>query len=162
MNPTAATGIELNVDTIQQAPPSELARRLAPALVLAAGFLLPWGLWLTRTLPSSHLSRHWSLAWGGFDLGLALALGLTAVAALRSSPWLSATASAAGTLLFVDAWFDVLTARPGAELAFSAAEAVFVELPLAALSFWIARDAERNWVRLCGCLDRPARLLRGP
>jgi hypothetical protein len=150
------------MDTVSQAPPSEFARRLAPALALAAAFLLPWALWLTKTLPSSHVSRHWDLAWGGFDLGLALALALTATAALRSSPWLSAAASATGTLLLVDGWFDVLTAREGSELAVSASGAVLVELPLAALSFWIARDAARNWERLCGCLDHPGRVLRRP
>ncbi|MDE3190042.1 MAG: hypothetical protein KGL94_04395 [Acidobacteriota bacterium] len=128
---------------------------LAPALAAAALFLVPWAVWLARTLPASHTAHHWAIAWAGFDGGLALALASTAVSAIRHSPWLVAAASATGTLLVVDAWFDVLTAHSGGELALAAAEAAFVELPLAALSFWIVRDAERAIRSLCKCLRIP-------
>lgn len=130
------------------------APRIAPLLALAAAFLLPWAFWLMRTLPSNHVSRHWDVAWVGFDLGLAAALAATALAAIRGSAWLSAAAGAAGTLLLVDAWFDALTSDSSRELAVAVAEAVLVELPLAALCFSIARDAERAWARVCGCLER--------
>lgn len=126
---------------------------LAPALAAAALFLVPWAVWLARTLPASHTAHHWAIAWAGFDGGLALAS--TAVSAIRHSPWLVAAASATGTLLVVDAWFDVLTAHGGGELALAAAEAAFVELPLAALSFWIVRDVERAIRSLCKCLRIP-------
>ena len=126
--------------------------KLAPLLAAAALFLLPWAFWLARTLPATHTARHWALAWAGFDGGLALALASTAISAIRHSPWLVAAASATGTLLVVDAWFDVLTAAGGGELAVAAAEAVLVELPLAALSFWIVRDSEHAIERMCDCL----------
>lgn len=129
--------------------------RLAPALAAAALFLVPWAFWLARTLPATHASRHWALAWAGFDGALALALAVTALSAIRHSSWLVAAASATGTLLLVDAWFDVLTARGGSELAVAVAEAVLVELPLAALSFWIVRDSERAIESLCDCLRVP-------
>jgi hypothetical protein len=129
--------------------------RLASALAGAALFLVPWAFWLARTLPASHTARHWAIAWAGFDGGLALALAATAISAIRRSPWLVAAASATGTLLVVDAWFDVLTAQSGGELALAAGEAVFVELPLAALSFWIVRDAERAIQAVCDCLRIP-------
>lgn len=126
--------------------------RLAPALAALALFLVPWAFWLSRTLPATHTARHWDLAWAGFDAALALGLASTALSAVRHSPWLAAAASATGTLLVVDAWFDVLTAQGGSELALAAAEAVLFELPLAALSFWIVRDAERAIETLCDCL----------
>ena len=47
------------------------------------------------------------------------------------------------TLLICDAWFDLITSRPGSELVESSLFAVLGELPMAALCFWIARDAER-------------------
>ena len=126
--------------------------RLAPALAALAFFLIPWAFWLSRTLPATHAARHWDLAWAGFDAALAFGLASTALSAIRHSPWLAAAASATGTLLVVDAWFDVLTAQGGGELAVAATEAVLVELPLAALSFWIVRDAERAIQALCDCL----------
>ena len=126
--------------------------RLAPVLAAIALALIPWAFWLSRTLPATHTARHWDLAWAGFDAALALGLASTALSAIRHSPWLVAAASATGTLLVVDAWFDVLTAQSGGELTVAAAEAVLVELPLAALSFWIVRDAERAVQALCDCL----------
>ena len=125
---------------------------LALALVVLAVFLVPWAFWLSRTLPATHTARHWDLAWAGFDAALAFGLASTALSAIRHSPWLVAAASATGTLLVVDAWFDVLTARRGGELGVAAAEAVLGELPLAALSFWIVRDAELAIQKLCNCL----------
>lgn len=128
-------------------------RWVAPLFALLALALLPWAVWLARVLPDHHLSAHWNVAWAGFDLGLAAALLATAVAALRRSPWLEGSATAAGTLLVVDAWFDLLTASGGAELIVAAAEAALVELPVAVLCFWIARDAERFLERAQGRLE---------
>jgi hypothetical protein len=55
-------------------------------------------------------------------------------------------ASVTGTLLVCDAWFDAVTARPGGELV----EAALAELPVAALRFWLARDAERALAAAAG------------
>src|SRR5438045_497139 len=119
-------------------------RRWAPRLfAVVALALLPWALWLAKTLPSNHRSEHWDLAWGGFDVMLAVALLGAAIAAVRRSPLLQSWATAAGTLLVVDAWFDVLTSNGGGELEAAVVLAAFAELPLAALTFWVALDAER-------------------
>jgi hypothetical protein len=48
-----------------------------------------------------------------------------------------------GTLLICDAWFDVLTTRTGTELLQAALEAALIELPLAALCFWMATNLAR-------------------
>jgi hypothetical protein len=107
--------------------------------------LVPTIVLLVVVLPSTHQSEHWDVAWSGFDVMLALMLLAVAVTAWHGSAWLEAAAAAAATLLFVDAWFDVLTASSGTELVIAIIEAVFVELPLALLCLWITRGAERFW-----------------
>ena len=51
-------------------------------LVLGLG-MLPWTIWLSATLRPHHETRHWDLAWAGFDIGLVLAFLATAAAAWR-------------------------------------------------------------------------------
>jgi hypothetical protein len=114
---------------------------------LGALVLVPWIVFLVRLLPSDHRASHWDVAWGGFDVALALLLLTVGVAAWRRSSWLEGAATAAATLLFVDAWFDVLTSSSHAELVVAVVEAVAVELPMAALCLLIARSAERSLAR---------------
>ena len=109
----------------------------------AALVLVPWVVFLVRALPSHHRSAHWDVAWGGFDIALALLLVGVAVAAWRRSPWLEGTATAAAALLFVDAWFDVLTASRS-ELVIAIVEAAVVELPIAVFCLLLARSVERR------------------
>jgi hypothetical protein len=119
-------------------------RWVVPLFTVAGLVLVPWVGVLVALLPSTHRSSHWDVAWGGFDVALALVLGAVAIAARRRSPWLEGAATAAATLLFVDAWFDVLTSSTRAELVVALVEAVLVELPLAALCLLLARSAERR------------------
>lgn len=119
------------------------ARWVVPLFSLAAIVLVPWILFLVRSLPSTHAAAHWDIAWAGFDLGLALLLLGVAVAAWRRSPWLEGAATAAAALLAVDAWFDVLTSSSNVERLVAIGEAVLVELPLAVVLVLLARDAER-------------------
>jgi hypothetical protein len=102
--------------------------------------LLPWIGYLGATLPSKHLAHHWQIAWIGLDVAEVAALVATFVALLRNSPAVTVLASIAGTLLICDAWFDVLTARPGSDMAWALAFAFLAELPLAALCFWLALE----------------------
>src|SRR5205823_13272932 len=115
----------------QVMPQPPTSRWIPPLFLLAALGLVPWVVVLVRLLPSTHRSAHWDVAWGGFDVALALLLLAVAVAAWRGSPWLEGAATAAATLLVVDAWFDVLTSSTGTELAVALVEALLVELPLA-------------------------------
>jgi hypothetical protein len=119
-------------------------RWIVPFFGLAALLLVPWVVLLVVALPSAHRAAHWDIAWAGFDIALALLLLTVAVAAWRRSPWLEGAATATATLLFVDAWFDVLTSSTRAELVVSIGEAALVELPLAILCLLLARDAERR------------------
>jgi hypothetical protein len=121
---------------------------VVPLFAVAGIVLVPWIPVLVSSLPSTHASAHWDIAWGGFDLTLALLLFGVALAAGRRSPWLEGAASAAAALLFVDAWFDILTSSSHVELGVSIGEAAFVELPLAVICLLLARDAERVLARL--------------
>jgi hypothetical protein len=107
----------------------------------AAVVLVPWIGLLVVSLPCHYSARHWGIAWAGFDAGLALALGLTAYAALRRASWLDRAAIAAGTLLVADAWFDVVTARGADAIALAMTEALAIELPLAFLCIWVAQTS---------------------
>ena len=119
-------------------------RWVVPLFGLAALLLVPWVVLLVYLLPSAHQAQHWDIAWSGFDVVLALLLSAVALAAWRGSLWLEGAATAAATLLFVDAWFDVLTSSTRVELFVAIGEAAFVELPLAILCLLLARDAERR------------------
>ena len=110
----------------------------------AALVLVPWVVVLVRALPTDHRSAHWDIAWGGFDIALALLLIGVAVAAWRRSAWLEGAATAAATLLFVDAWFDVLTSSTRGELIEAIIEAALVELPMALFCLFLARSVERR------------------
>ena len=124
------------------------ARWVVPLFSLAGIVLVPWILFLIRSLPSTHAAAHWDIAWAGFDLALALLLLGVAVAAWRRSSWLEGAATAAAALLAVDAWFDILTSSTSVERLMAIGEAALAELPLAVLCLLLARDAERVLARL--------------
>jgi len=122
-------------------------RWVVPLFGLASVLLVPWIVLLVYLLPSAQRASHWDIAWAGFDVGLALVLSGVALAAWRRSPWLEGAATAAATLLFVDAWFDVLTSSTRLDLIVAVVEAAVVELPLAFVCLLLARNAERRLAR---------------
>jgi len=105
----------------------------------ASLLLVPWTIGLAHELPCRYVSAHWGITWAGFDTALAVSLALTGVAVLRREAWLDRAAVATATLLAADAWFDVLTAGSAAAVALASAEALAVELPVAALCLWVGR-----------------------
>jgi hypothetical protein len=118
---------------------SRLRRIRVPLLLVIGGVavaLLPWTAYLSATLPSRHLTEHWDVAWAGLDLFEATSLVLLFVAIARRSPFVPMFAAIAGTALLCDAWFDLTTSGSG--FYWALVEALFAELPLAALCFWIA------------------------
>jgi len=119
-----------------------LSPRLTALLALVAVALVPWTLYLTFTLTSRHVTFHYDLAWVGFDIALAASFATTAWAAFRGSQWLVPLAAVTAPMLCCDAWFDIVTSRSGSEMWEAVAEAVLVELPLAALCVFIVYDAE--------------------
>jgi hypothetical protein len=104
-------------------------------LIALVVVMVPWTLWLSVVLPSRHTSHDWDSTWVGFDIVLLTALALTAAGYRRRWPILPIVASAAGMLLFADAWFDVtLSGADGASLFLALA----AEIPIGAFCLWIA------------------------
>jgi hypothetical protein len=119
-------------------------RRWVIGVFAAIGLgLFPWTIWLSASLKPDHETQHWNLAWSVFDVALAFAFLLTALAAWRRSPWVGAAAAATGTLLVTDAWFDVVLETQADDVRNALLLAVIAELPIAALCFWIAYRTER-------------------
>lgn len=155
---SAASAAEVATEPGAWRPP----RWVVPLFGVAAVVLVPWVVLLVAALPSAHRAVHWDIAWAGFDVALALLLSTVAIAAWRRSPWFEGAATAAATLLFVDAWFDVLTSSTRAELVVAVCEAAFVELPLAVLCLLLAGGAERRLRQLLNRSETaPARFRLG-
>jgi hypothetical protein len=148
---TADAGDRVLVDN------SRIVRWAGPLFVVCALILVPWIVITSITLPSRAISENWDVAWAGYDVGLFGGLLATAICALRRSRYLAVAASATGAMLLADAWFDVLTAASGWDLAQAVAMSVLAELPLASVCFWLALHgqdvAARRIVLLSG---RPA------
>jgi hypothetical protein len=113
-----------------------------PAFILFSVVLVPWTVFLGFELPDRQESSHYNIAWVGFDVMLLVVLAATGFFALRRSHFLALGATAAATLLVVDAWFDVMTSPPGGQFLESLASAVLIELPLAAVCGWLAYHTE--------------------
>ncbi len=151
------------------ADPVELAtirrrrRRFVEVLVVATVVLVPWIVGLALTLPKRYEASDWVPVWVGFDVALVVGMAVTAWAAWRRRQVLVVSALVTGTLLTVDAWFDVLTAHSWSDRWVSVATAVLGELPLAALMFLVAyrilRRTTRHARTLVG-LSGPAPALR--
>lgn len=119
-------------------PPRPRLPRDPLLTVLATAALLEtaWTIYIAWRLPRHYVANHWDLAWVGLDVAQITMLLLAAWAAWRGRALLILFATAAGTLLLVDAWFDVTTARNGG-FAQSVLFALLIEIPAAVALFWI-------------------------
>jgi hypothetical protein len=119
-------------------------RRARRAALAVGGFLMPWCVVLSVTLPRTAQAQNWSLAWTGLDAAEAVAALATAALLARDDSRAGLTAAAGGALLMVDAWFDVCTSAPGLEHTLAVTEAALVELPLACAAGWLAVRLSRR------------------
>ncbi len=103
--------------------------------------LIPWTIYMGWTLPTHHLTVNWDVSWTGLDIALIIAFLLTGLAAYTKSLWIVMTSTAVGTLLMVDAWFDLMSEHQSPEFAQSLFTAAALEMPLALISFYIAAHA---------------------
>jgi hypothetical protein len=115
---------------------------------------------LGATLPARTYVPNWSVAWVGLDLAEAVAALLTAVLLTRRSPRAGLPATAGAALLLADAWFDVCTSSPGLDRLLAVAEAVLVELPLAAAAIWLAVALTRDQLDQLGHGQQHGRILQ--
>jgi len=115
-----------------------LPRWVVTFFVGGAVVLIPW-IVLMFTVPQVvNVSRRWELVWGGFDCFLVLGFAVTAFRLITRSPRGAVTAAMTGTMLLVDAWFDVLTTHRGGQI-ISILMAVFAEIPCALICFYVSR-----------------------
>jgi hypothetical protein len=121
---------------------SRIVRWAGPVFAVCALALIPWIVYLWGSLPERQISHHYNAAWVGYDVFEMLALAATAYCAFRRSGYLAVAATAASTLLVIDAWFDVLTS-PRHERWQSIVLAALVELPLAFVCGWLALHSEQ-------------------
>jgi hypothetical protein len=138
---------------------SRLIRMVGPMFALFSVVMLPWIAYIGVTLPSRQLSPNYDIAWAGFDVLLAVALGGTGYFALRRSRYLSAAAAATSSLLVVDAWFDCMTTPAGSRWE-SFVFCFCVELPLSVLCMWLSYHTEQLKARRIRILQRQLRPFR--
>ena len=106
-------------------------RHTLELLTVCAVGLIPWTVLLAVTLPSGYEVHQWRLTWVGFDVLLVVAMASTALLGWRRNRAVILAALTTSVLLICDAWFDVSLAFGTSEVWWSAALALFVELPLA-------------------------------
>lgn len=117
-------------------------RRASLGFAAVGAWLVPWSGFLAATVPSTTAVRHWNVAWCGLDLCEASTALATAWLTARRDRRAPRAAAVLATLLCVDAWFDVCTAAPGRGLSVAIAEAVLLEIPLAAATAWWSSQLE--------------------
>lgn len=126
-------------------PHYELRRSgLLTLLVVAALLEAAWTVYLGWRLPRHYVAEDWGVAWVGLDTAQVAMLLCAAWAAWRRRALLVVFTTAAGTLLLVDAWFDVLTARSG-DFGQSLSFAIFLEIPWAILLYWVTYRTMRQF-----------------
>lgn len=106
--------------------------------ILFSVVLVPWTIYLSISLPSRHAFRHWDVSWVGLDIGILISLLLTGIFAWVKSRWVVISATVASTLLVADAWFDIISERPGRQLNEAIILAIVFEIPLAIVSLRVA------------------------
>ena len=107
-------------------------------VVISIG-LVPWTIYLSFALPAHHLAHYWDATWVGLDSALIGALFATGILAKLKSIYMVVAAVITATLFVTDAWFDILSYRPGTH-GFTEAliMAVLGEIPMAAMSLMLA------------------------
>jgi len=127
-----------------RARPRLVREPLLSALTLAAVVETVWTIYIGWRLPRDYVANHWDLAWVGLDATQVVMLLACAWAAWRRRAVLILFASISATLLLVDAWFDVTTARQG-DVVVSVIVAGLVEVPSAIALFWVTRRSIRQF-----------------
>jgi hypothetical protein len=109
------------------------------AIIVCCVILAAWIGVLAVTLPRYYTAGGWRAAWLGLDLAELAAFAATGWTAWRRRQVLIICLAVLSTLLFCDAWFDVVLDARTAGFELSLLSAVAIELPLAALAAWGAR-----------------------
>ncbi|MDN3359634.1 hypothetical protein [Actinomadura sp. DC4] len=138
-------------------PTRVVPRWIGWLVIIVGALMLPWVAGLVFILPTRHEAAHYGASWIGFDLALCGMLIRTGWLAQKGREHIELSAAMTGTLLLVDAWFDVVTADNHKELALALLFAFVGEIPLAAFCLWIAGRVEFRRQRRAEAM---ARLMR--
>lgn len=114
-------------------------RVLLAILAGIAVFLVPWTVYLGLTLPERFDTSQWRFAWVGFDIVLLLCSASTVVLGMRRKRACVPVLAATATLLFCDAWFDVILDWGGPDQWASLGMALLAEVPIAVFLLFRAR-----------------------
>jgi hypothetical protein len=107
--------------------------------------LVPWTIYLAISLPRRHVQPHWDVLWVGLDIGILILFLLTGVLASIKSRLVIISLSATASFLLVDSWFDIASAKAGYQFEQSLSLALFIEIPLAILGYYLAyRTLNKN------------------
>jgi len=123
-------------------PPRNVPHWTGWLLLVLGVFTLPWTANLAVYLPDKSEAAHYNASWVGFDLLLCALLIRTGWSLLRRRAYVEVTAAMTAVMLFMDAWFDVLSAPTTKEFVVALALALCVEVPLGVFCFWVAVRAE--------------------
>ena len=135
--PTETEGArEPKTERVPAKPP--LPRWVALVFLLVCLGLIPQIVNLSSSLEETALANNWRTVWVGLDIAEAVVFLLTAWFLLRRSLLVAVTASMAATMLWLDAWFDVLTSVKQADIDTATSLAVFVEVPLGLFCLYVA------------------------
>ncbi|HPU38033.1 MAG TPA: hypothetical protein PLS63_00560 [Microthrixaceae bacterium] len=116
-------------------PPPVFGHAIRVIVTIGAVVMVPWTIYLALSLQRRTVTEHWRLAWVGFDLLIAVALGCTAWWAWHRRHLVIIGLTTSAVLLVCDAWFDV-TLSKGGDRWIALGMALLVELPLAGLFGW--------------------------
>jgi len=125
-------------------------------LTLGALTETAWTIYVGVELPRHYVANHWDVAWVGLDAAQVLMLGAATWSAWRRSTTLVIFATSSATLLLLDAWFDVTTARLG-DVAQGILLATLVEIPSALVLLWVAHRGLRHTVLMPSSPNSPKR-----
>ena len=114
------------------------SRMLARLFAVCGVLLVPWTGVLIAQLHGQAGKRSFNSAWVGLDVLEVACLLIVAGLLSRRHRATSPVATATAAILFMDAWFDTMSAGPQLPYAESLAMAFLAELPLAALLAWTA------------------------
>ena len=117
--------------------------RVAAFLAIGAVAFVPLIILAALGAPSSHAAHHLGLMWTGLDVFELLGMALTGWCLWRRLPILAVAAALTGTLMLCDAWYDVVTTAGRAEG--TSVALACLEIPLAVLSFAVARTVVLGW-----------------
>lgn len=129
-------------------------RRVSALAAAAVVLMVPWMVFLGVTLPPRYEAHQWQLLWIGFDFFEVVALAHVAWSAWFRRQVTLISSIVVATLLFSDAWFDVVTSIGSRDEWVTIATALAAELPLAVFFLWIARRILVRMVAALHCAER--------